>query len=153
MWVTFLGLRKQFVITFVLQRNNLILYYMIVGSFEFVSTRSTISLWSSFVYMIESPIWKCEFVVLDCVDTLQTLFGGFNRVLYNLCDTTPQTSSSSTSVVKCIVLTVIVYSFVLMDVKEKFNIEYLDVDLANLKNLANFLNPDCISSSGRQCSE
>ena len=94
---TFLDLSNSLVTTFVFPCNNLMKYFVISGSLVFISTRSTISLCLSFVYLRELPIWKVEVGVLVCVEYLQTLFYGLTRGIYNFCATASLITSSSTS--------------------------------------------------------
>ena len=73
--------------TFVFPRKNLMVYSMILGSLLFISTRNTILLCASFLYLSYLPSWKVEFGVLFCVDYIQTLFDGLTRGVSNLCET------------------------------------------------------------------
>ena len=103
--------------------------------------------------MRESPIWKGEFGVLVCIESLQTLFDGFTRCMYNLWDIAYPIPSSSTYGVIIIGLPVIWSPPFHIDAKEKLNLEYLYIYPTILKNIANFLKPDWISNYVRQCSE
>ena len=61
----FLDMSNSLVNTFVFPRKNFILYLVLLVNFSFIPTRSTISLWTSFVYLRELPIFKGEVGVLD----------------------------------------------------------------------------------------
>ena len=87
MSVTLLDLRNSLVTTLVFPLKNLMLDFVLLVSLVCISTSSTISLCPSSVYLKESPIWKVEVLVLVSVESLQTLFDGLNRGMYNLCDT------------------------------------------------------------------
>ena len=84
--------------------------------------------------MRESPIWKCEVRVLDCVETIQTLFDGLTRVFYSLCETASLKTLCSTSWVKYIGLHVLGSLFSLMEPNEKLNVWYIDIDPTILQN-------------------
>ena len=63
------------------------MYFLLSVSLLFISVSSTIALCTSFVYLIETPIWKDEFGVLVCVEYFLTLFYGLARGVSNLCET------------------------------------------------------------------
>ena len=75
--VVFIGYSLRSVVKYALPLKNFKIDYVISGLLFYIYISSTISLWSSFVYLRESPIWKCEVVILDCVESLQCFFVGF----------------------------------------------------------------------------
>ena len=129
------------------------LYFLLSGSVVFIFTGSTILLCTSIVYLRESPIWKGEVGVLVYIESIQTLFDGLTKGMYNFCETISLINSSSSSGVKPIVFPVHGSSLVNIEAKEKFKVEYLDIDTTLLQNKAKFLKPDWISNYGRQFSE
>ena len=70
--------------------------------------------------------------------------------MYNLCKTACLIDSSSTYGVKFIGLSVIGSYLVNMEVKEKLNVEYIEIDPTLLQNPENLLNLAWISNSRRQ---
>ena len=139
---TSLDLRKYLVTTFVFPRINLILYFVLFGLLIVISTRSTISLFPSFLYIRESPIWKGEVRVLVCVESIQTLFDGLTRSMTNFCDTVSLITSYSTYGLKSIGLPVLGSFLVHTEAKENLNVEYLDIDPTLLQNPENLIKPD-----------
>ena len=146
---TFFDLSNSLVTNIVFTLKNLIMYFMLSRSCLFKSTRSTISLCPSFVYLRESPIWKGELGDLVWVYPLQTFFDRFNMVLYNFCETISLLTSSSDSRVKYIGLTVIGYSFVHMVGKANLNVQYLETYPNLLQDPENLIMSDWISNYGR----
>ena len=140
----FIDLRKSLVTTIMFPCKNFILYFLLLGSLVFISTRSAISLCTSFLYLRETPIWKGFFGVLVCVKSLQTLFDELSRGISNLFYTSFLINSYSTSLVKPIGFTVLVYYLVLTEVKEKLNVQFLDIIPTLLKNIENLLNPSWV---------
>ena len=121
---TFLDLWNTLVTIIFFPRKNSNLYFVLLGSVVFISTRSITSLCPYFVYLRDSPILKVEFGVLVCVESVQTIFDGLTIGLFNLCDTDSLITSSLTSGVKYIALPVLGSYLVYMDAKEKLNVEY-----------------------------
>ena len=68
----FLELSKYLVTTILFNLNKLKMYLILSGSFTLTSTRSTFSLYPSFVYIRDSPIWKDEVGYLVLVEYIQT---------------------------------------------------------------------------------
>ena len=68
----------------------------------------------------------------------------------NCFETVSLITSYSTSEVKYIYFTVIGYPLVLMEAKEKLNVESLDIDTNLLQNPDNLLKPALTSNSRRQ---
>ena len=66
---TLLDLIKSLVTNFVFTRKKLMMYSVLLGSLVVISTRSSISFCTSFMYMIDSIICKDRVVVLDCVES------------------------------------------------------------------------------------
>ena len=111
------------VIKHVLTCKNLIMYFVFMVLLFFVSTRSTITLQNSFVYMGESPFLKCKVGILDCVDSLQIILVGLTRIIYNLCETASLMNSFSACAENSIGLPIIGSSFDVVQVKTKKNVE------------------------------
>ena len=149
-FIILLDLRNSLVNTIVFTINNLIMYLMISGSFLFTSTRSTISLYHSFVYLRESPIWKGEVGTLFWLESLHNLFYGLNRGLSNVCETASLITSSSDSGVKYFGLNFLGSYFLNMEEKAKLNVESINIDPILLKNTEHLLYPVWIFNSGRQ---
>ena len=96
--------------------------------------------------------FKGESGGLDFVDSLHNLLDGSTRGICNLCDMESLITLISTCGGKPIVFTVIGYYFVLMEVKAKLIVEYLEIEPNLLHNWTNLRNPFFLSSSGRHCS-
>ena len=62
---------------FVFQIKNFMLHFLLSISLLNISIASIIALFKSFVYLIETPIWKDKLGVLVCVESFQNLFIGW----------------------------------------------------------------------------
>ena len=69
------------------------------------------------MYLGKSLMCKCEVVILDYVESFQTVLYGLNRDLYNLYETGLLIISSSNSGVKFIGLNILGFSLVNMETK------------------------------------
>ena len=148
-----LDLRDSLVTTFVFPRKNLIVYFVLLGPLLFISTRSTLSLWTSCVYLRESLIWIVVVGFLACVYFIQTLFGVLTRGVSSSCDTASLITSFSNYGVKSIGLPVLGSYFLHMDEKAKLNLESIDINPTILKNTENLLKPAWMYDFGRNVSE
>ena len=61
------------------------------------------------MYLRESPVWKIEVGILDCVKYFHTLFDGFTWINNNCCEVDFVTNSFSTFGVYYIGLPILVY--------------------------------------------
>ena len=68
--------------------------------------------------MGESPIWKCEVGILDCVEAFQTLIDGLTCIIYNIFESDHLTTSFYNSEVNSIGLTILGSSFYVIIMKE-----------------------------------
>ena len=139
---TFLDLRNYLLTTIVFPLKSLIMHFMPSGSFVFTSTRYTIYLCPSFVYLRESR-------ALVWVNYLQNLFDGLTVGFSNLCETFSIITAYSAAGVQSIGLLFLGSYFLYMDSKASLNVEFLEMDTNLLKNPENLLKPDLIYISGR----